>query len=367
MHSADPRALEYVPAVQLVHCEADVAEVALENVPAAHAVQVDEFDAPVTLEYVPAVHLVHCEADVAEVAWENVPAAHTVQVDELDAPVTVENFPAAQSSHEESPPSSPNLPCGQTMQEDPDTDWVALPNFPEGHVLQPLLPGSSWYFPCEHEAHHSWRESRYFPAAQFVQLELPTALGSCPRGQGTSHLKYPEPGVVFPVAQSVHVGVALVYPEMYFPAAQVFDGVLSKTLVLVSVTTNVLVASFLSMTPLVVPAVLPQKLQFVKVKWPLYSRIAAPCDSNRKRMSWKCKIRDCASSLTHALFEEVRYRCQERRVRGVSTRIRWRVNQVCKAYGSRLVVVENGVFYRHDHTCARAHVDATTLFNDRSV
>ena len=95
-----PATVEYVPVEHGVHC---VAEVASENVPAEHVSHVAWPSEPCAVpfaqgvhvdaaaaEYVPAEHGVHCVAEVAEVALENVPAA--------------------QSLHEESPPSSPNLP-----------------------------------------------------------------------------------------------------------------------------------------------------------------------------------------------------------------------------------------------------------------
>ena len=92
-----PYVIEYVPVGQLVHVPAPAAEyvpvaqdvhvvaLAAENVPAGQHVP-----AP-SAEYVPVAQDVHVDTEVAPIAVENLPALHAVH---SDNPITSANVPA---------------------------------------------------------------------------------------------------------------------------------------------------------------------------------------------------------------------------------------------------------------------------------
>lgn len=76
-----------------------VAPWVIDDVPAAHAIQINDEVAPTTFEYVPETQGVHREAVLAPGCVDHVPASHMRHNDEDDAPPVAEYVPRGQLIH----------------------------------------------------------------------------------------------------------------------------------------------------------------------------------------------------------------------------------------------------------------------------
>ena len=167
--------------LQLVQVVSLEAPVAVEYLPAPHAMQAVSAAAPAVVRYLPTPQLVHVLTKVAPVAVEYLPAAQSVHAAE---PIASLYFPATQTAHV--PPFGPEYPRLQRQAETavcPEADVTeyagqatqvisaVAPTVAENALAAQLVhaaePEPALYFPATHNTHAAPSD----PVAPVLQVQ----------------------------------------------------------------------------------------------------------------------------------------------------------------------------------------------------
>jgi hypothetical protein len=170
VHTVTPALAENVPTSQSWHVASRVAPVAVENLPAAHAVQTPTF----VREYLPAVHVVH---ETSPAVLVPLPALQNWHVAADEAPLAVENFPATHDVQTEAP-AAEYLPAAHGEH---TLSAAVAPNVPASHARhapEDEPPAEPEYLPVPHDWHTAALApptvGEYLPAAHGVQALAPS-------------------------------------------------------------------------------------------------------------------------------------------------------------------------------------------------